>query len=527
MRKITKLGAMMLALMLVFSMSITALADNAAIIDPDQKGSITIHKYDNTGTVVGDNADGTELQDTSALGNPLNGITFKITYLANATVATTVSDALDMVDAMDNAGTLAANQQSGTTGFGSNAAGVYAFTNLTQGVYLVEEVENNAVSSTISPFLISIPMTNPTDNASWLYDVHVYPKNTVTTDATIDKKLVDESGKEMDRLTADVGDEVTWAINVSIPANVAGIDATNATQGYFFVTDSLDSRLSYKSVVVEILGSDGTVKEVLTGGTHYLLTAPTVGTPGTNNDDIVVDFKTVDGIAKLAAADLGDYIRITVRTTINESAIENLATGISNSADLYFDNENGDPTDITEPPVTPPVTPGVDLSGLSVFKYSVDDELDHQALNGAEFTIYATETDAQNGMAIQVGDADWSETSGSSNLTGAATAVYKDGYLYFSGAALESALGEVLTAGQTFYLVETKSPDGYKLLNSIIPISLGNTVEVENTQTSPGFTLPITGGSGTVLFTIVGILLIGGAILLAVIAKRKGKASIK
>ena len=52
----------------------------------------------------------------------------------------------------------------------------------------------------------------------------------------------------------------------------------------------------------------------------------------------------------------------------------------------------------------------------------------------------------------------------------------------------------------------------------------GNTVSfnIENTSSADaGFQLPTTGGMGTMIFTIAGILLMGGAVALIVVAARK------
>ena len=114
-----------------------------------------------------------------------------------------------------------------------------------------------------------------------------------------------------------------------------------------------------------------------------------------------------------------------------------------------------------------------------------------------------------------------------------------------------------LDAG-TYTLLETKAPDGYVLPNGSIEIiiqdqepdgtidkvSSGNVTasggaalngevtisdnsttisfKVQNTSSDEaGFTLPTTGGMGTMIFTIAGILIMGGAVALIVVAARK------
>lgn len=521
MKIIKKIGSMVIALSLLLSLGINALADdkNPAQIDPTIKGSITIHKFDNTGAVVGTPASGNIITDTSNFGTPVSGIKFTITYLKDATVATTVAKAQEMIDDMKADGTLTDNQKSGVT-----ANGAYAFTNLDQGIYLVTEEESGFITGTVAPFLVSIPMTNPANTSTWLYDVHVYPKNTVSTEAAISKTVLDEDGKPAADISADIGSDVTWQITASIPANAAAIDHTNADKGYFFVTDSLDSRLNYKSVKVELVSSAGELLSTLTPGTDYILTAPAVGTPGTNDKDIKVDFKTEEGLKRLVAAAIDDSIRITVVTTINANAITDLADPISNSASLYFNNKDGDPGDPTDPPVVTPTIPEINVSGFSIYKYGKEGDV-KTALNDADFTIYATAENAAKGIALQKDtDVDWTETTGLSNIGGAS--IYKDGYVYFSQTDLEKVLGSV-DDSTVFYLVETKAPAGYQLYNEVIQAKLGNTIEIENIKQGAGFLLPITGGSGTLLLTIIGGVLVGGACVLIFVARKKDKASTK
>ena len=83
-----------------------------------------------------------------------------------------------------------------------------------------------------------------------------------------------------------------------------------------------------------------------------------------------------------------------------------------------------------------------------------------------------------------------------------------------------------------YYLVETKAPTGYNLLSNAVEVHFTDaevagtngiyTVEIENTS---GIQLPITGGTGTVIFTIIGIALMVGAVMLFVVSRKKAKES--
>lgn len=182
-------------------------------IDTTQKGSITIHKYLVKGDLPkGDSNYGEALADTSALkeadGTPYEaaeGVGFSIYK---------VMDAKELVAYYD--GKYAGTEPS-ATGYtvdkdGENVTlgdksysrvgseqkttkdGTTTFNDLELGLYLVvETTKPKSVTSAVTPFLVSVPMTKvgkdgKTDPTEWLYNIHVYPKNsTKVGDVTLEK----------------------------------------------------------------------------------------------------------------------------------------------------------------------------------------------------------------------------------------------------------------------------------------------------------------------------------------------------
>lgn len=190
----------------------------ASTIDKTQVGSITIHKY---GQLTEDSSarDGTGEVDTKVEANkgnkPLEGVEFTLYRVK------TTDDLLKYYDALEGAsvgeftvgdcftGTSESSWSATTleeaytkeaTGKGAdatvgkvdtektNAEGAAQFNNLPVGMYLVIETNKvQSVTKTVTPFLVSIPMTRIGDTESdtnknnnlkqWLYDVVVYPKN--------------------------------------------------------------------------------------------------------------------------------------------------------------------------------------------------------------------------------------------------------------------------------------------------------------------------------------------------------------
>ena len=195
----------------------TDLKLTASTIDTTQKGSITIHKYGRLKDPTAEN--GTGEVDTTVAENkdnkPLEGVDFTLYRVK------TTADLLKYYDALEGASVkeftagdcfTATNESdwSATTlrptytkdaiGDGTDATvgkvdtaktnekGAAQFNNLPVGMYLVIETNKvQSVTKTVTPFLVSIPMTRIGDTASdatknnnlkqWLYDVVVYPKN--------------------------------------------------------------------------------------------------------------------------------------------------------------------------------------------------------------------------------------------------------------------------------------------------------------------------------------------------------------
>lgn len=195
----------------------TDLKLTASTIDTTQKGSITIHKYGRLEDPTANNGTG-EVDATVAENKdnkPLEGVDFTLyrvkttadllkyyDALEGATVDEfTVGDCFTATDESDwSATTLKPVYINNATGDGTDAPvgkvdtaktnekGAAQFNNLPVGMYLVIETNKvQSVTKTVTPFLVSIPMTRIGDTASdatknnnlkqWLYDVVVYPKN--------------------------------------------------------------------------------------------------------------------------------------------------------------------------------------------------------------------------------------------------------------------------------------------------------------------------------------------------------------
>lgn len=137
----------------------------------------------------------------------------------------------------------------------------------------------------------------------------------------------------------------------------------------------------------------------------------------------------------------------------------------------------------------------VDTFQLSVFKY---DQETNAPLPGAEFELYQKDAEGNviESSIIKL-------TSGS------------DGY----------AIRDGLDAG-TYYLKETKAPEGYVASDKelTVVISVKDTTDHVVSVQFANALIPHTGGSGTVVYTVVGIAILAAAAVLFLISRKKKRA---
>lgn len=139
-------------------------------------------------------------------------------------------------------------------------------------------------------------------------------------------------------------------------------------------------------------------------------------------------------------------------------------------------------------------------------------------LSGAEFDIYRKAEENDSDVLVPENELPKQLESGNYVFVGHIGPTDENG----------KASVENLDIG-TYYLVETKAPSGYTLPKNALEISVTTdagldeltgvlTVTVENTK---GFNLPQTGDNGTIIFTIVGVILMLGAVIMFFVMRRK------
>ena len=509
--KITKkfkgvLGLALSAMLTLGTVSVnaeTADSKNPVLPEEGRPGSITIHKYGMSGLPEsGKPATGLDNVEIPEGAVPLKDIKFKIQeVVVKENGSITVSNSTERYELVEGkeAETLTTDENGmATTG------------EIEQGTYLVTELPNASVTSPVEPFIVNVPMTNPNGDG-WIYDVHVYPKNVLSGNATIDKDVTSEGNKHD---TSDIGKNVTWIIKPSIPQDVYHSKK-------YEVYDNIDNRLNYTgNLEVYYYNNEGqkvTIDEKYYDKKEPKINDENVITGPTWNQKVTVSFNDEGRkfLGNIFAEGINS-IRISFTTVINQHA--DLGTAIPNNAVLDYQNSFSTEQNPSAPVEVPEnQRPEVHTGGVRLIK--VDANNIATTLSGAEFMIYASEEDAKAGVnpLNRPGTNEpWVEVSGA------------DGYVYFKGlhyGSNQPATGD--NSGSTeYWIVETKAPSYvddkgetryYNLLKAPLKVTVSassyedkNIVQVKNSK----FSLPMTGGVGTVMFTLGGLAIMGAAAFL-------------
>lgn len=661
----------------------TPLADGMPVWDTTQKGSITIHKfeYNPSSGATSQQGTGAEGEAAPSGAKPLGGVTFEIykvqneewlkAYYGGQAAATGQDfsniDASNYYSTNSTTGAITVNGSkidTVTTATSGTDIGVAKKDGLALGLYLVVETSApDKVTSPAAPFLVSVPMTRIADTTTtnkltdWIYDVHVYPKNSTTYgQVTIEKKgytgggtgvalegvqfkLQKQNGADWTDITANDSNGSTYNLTTDINGKItiAGLSQGNyrifedaysgdsANKGYILdaeyhnftvqkdgqikvgeniatpiatiqvanhrpdmkkevkkgdswaqdapygVGDTVpykitievpqnidklstftvtDTPTGLKDNVGSIKIKDGTT--ALTSGTDY-----TVAAEGT--DGFKIDFILTSNTVKACA---GHTVTITYNAVVEDTAVVG-GNGNSNNAKLTYTNKiNSDNTPGT---TTNTIEDSAVMYsfGIKVVKTAEDG---NTPLLGVVFDLYR---EAKTGETSIV-DAETVKKAGLDSTK--SWILVKSGLTTNASGIIDTSDSTNATnythglANGDYYLVETKTVDGYNLLTKPVEVKLdvtatttwqktnvydasGNLVKYgtvtkttfthtsnngDTTKTElavakvinrKGFTLPVTGGFGTLLFSGIGVLLVlAGVGVLFSLKKKSNRA---
>jgi len=497
-------------------------------------GTVLVHKHEQ-GDAAGAAANGLpQTVDTATIA----GVEFTAQQVISVTVdglSAPVTFELDTNDGWHNAAKLDYNAALDTWTYDgatvtdvnlgaevvrdTGMADVYSpavFDDLPIGLYHFAETAtpNNVTPS--APWVMTVPLTHPTELNSWLYEINVYPKNSTT---NIEKTVDDAAGVKL-------GDLVTWTIRADIPrtANPSFDAGTAASPGNleflapsrYAITDSLDGRLALTSIEVAAVGADGEplVTPVLEAADYTVSPDPIPGVGLNRGQEVVVEF-TPAGLAKLGliGSTPGAQVQVVIEThvaaLVNEPAAPGEQPGIVQNQAFLFPNDSS--VDAEGIPSNVP-----DSRWGDILIRKVDASNGTVPIEGAVFSVFTSKEEAELGNnPIAFGD------PGTNTFT-----TGEDGRVRISGLRYTAyADGEELAEDdpryRTYWLVEVKSAEGFELLAEPIEVIVDaagvevTVTQIENAPSNGGFELPLTGGTGTGIMLISGIAILGAVLLVA------------
>ena len=482
--------------------------------------NLTIHKL--AGAESGNQDLGTEGQAVPEGSEPLAGVTFQVDRV---NVDLTQREGWDVARQMTPE--TAAAQLDGSTSVNgvTDENGLIQFENLPLGMYLVTETDTPQGVIAGQPFLVYLPMTVDSDGDGvlddWNQDVHVYPKNSVL---TLDKEVTDAG--------AQAGDIINYTITGAVPTSLTEENSTIADAQFEF-HDFLDAENAYvggeQAIELTIFGGaqNGTVMEE---GVHYEVigndagpdtAGSLIGPRGTQHIQVNL---TDAGLQAIIGA---DTVQMTMEAVVKPVAdtdgitfnfVRQLTNDGRGGGSITTSNIPGDtPTNPTDDPDPEDPTPGVDTYHGQAIINKVDPDKGNAVLEGAEFALYASAISGLDTVDEVQESGEMVTVSGQDRwVTDAAGTVTIDG-IHASDFA-DNATSETVH----YYLVETEAPDGYVLLDVVVPFELSaeqavaNATPMQFTTTVENVTddnfLPMTGGAGIVGLLAAGGLLVGGGV---------------
>ena len=322
--------------------------------------------------------------------------------------------------------------------------------------------------------------------------------------------------KTADKETVSIGQVVKYTVTGSIP------DTTGYAEYVYKIHDELSTGLDFVNDAAGTALEEGattvTVAVAFGEGSTDASTAPTTATlDSTNKKKMSLDLSEW---VRANQTNKGKEFTVTYYAKVNKDAV----VTEKNNAKLEYGNNPTDTTTTTPSEAKTPTYP------LDILKTKKDSNV---KLAGAKFSLYTSEADAKNGTnPIKV-------TGNNGNYVVDSTSTTTE---FVSVENIEGKGYNLRVNGLaegTYYLVETKAPDGYNKLTAPVvikitkstdtdvnnwTISKDGTVETDkiiDIANSTGSLLPSTGGRGAIAFAVIAALLVFGVAVSFIRDKRK------
>lgn len=318
-----------------------------------------------------------------------------------------------------------------------------------------------------------------------------------------------------------IGDTVTYQLTSKVP------DMTGYNSYTFKFTDTLSKGLDLKAILSVKVG-DTELKAGKTGDNTYL---PTYTTNDNGTHTLTISFNDFYNNFKNRT---GETITVVYTATLNKDAVIGMNPNTNKAVVEYSNDPKSDGTGKSEPSIV-----DVHTFDFTIYKYYLKDQ-NKTALANAEFELYKANT---------TGDA--ADTNAKINIVDEGNGVYRQATAdeakvtgFTSAKIVSDNDGKVLVKGLvagTYYLRETKAPDGYNKLLSDIKVEIkanydettgkltsysvdytyngtpitGNAITTKDNspevavENKTGAQLPSTGSKGALMVTLAGIVLFG------------------
>ena len=366
--------------------------------------------------------------------------------------------------------------------------GTATFANLAMGEYFIRP------SSTTSVYQLMLQKIEPKVEEDSEGNPH-YVIEDVTFTAKKEEVTIT---KTADKTSVTKNEKVAYTVAVDIPTYSA--EATDKT---IYVSDLLPDGLTIDtaSINVKIDGADVNP------------TAYNLDTTATKDYTFKLSVSTQQYTNSWTNQG-GNKLVITYTATLNNDNTTEVNVIETNTATFdysfypYVENSHKQKTDKVD----------VTTFAIKIDKYVAGSHA--TKLADAKFDLYRTATDAEIAAGV-------TETIPHTTING--IKLESDVVTNDSGVATFEKY-EANGEKYDYYLVETQAPHGYNILAEAVKVNFTDaeatngvyTVKVPN---SSGITLPITGDEGIVIFTVIGIAFMAGAVILFVLFHKKAKAN--
>lgn len=345
---------------------------------------------------------------------------------------------------------------------------------------------------------------------------------------TVVKKVNDKNADDV-----NIGDEVTYTLTSKVP------DMTGYTSYVFNFKDTLSAGLTFKEITSVTVG-DTTINKVEAGqeaNDTYTLTQ--------DGQKITI---TMNNFLASNANKAGQEIKVTYTATLNKDAVTGFDPNTNKATVEYSNKPETDDKGESEPSKV-----DVHTFDFTIFKYYLKNQNnkdDKTGLANAEFELYKANGEVA-GDKVNIKKV----TEGEYRVATPEEAAIKG---FKSDVIVSGTNGRVLVKGLdagTYYLRETKAPDGYNKLLSDIKVEIkpvydnstgklksytvdytynGNKTQgtvITSQDNSPevavenktGAQLPSTGSKGALMVTLAGIVLFGALTASKAFGKKKAK----